>query len=344
MAKGVAIMMVIAVHVNQSTSGTPVAFDWIANFGAMGVQMFFVVAGYCACMTTDGRRDQLLSHTEVGRYLFRRYKRLALPYVGAMIFYSVLRAFGIGSCGVDLQAPSIVDVLLNVLLLNTFWPSAQNSLVPGGWSISCIAVFSLAFPLIWSGVGAHVVRRSAVISVALIAISACLYYICGLTKQFCYMTVTTHICSFLVGVIYYKTRGCLSRQITDASLIGFSTVMIAVAALSVLFVQSAFLYRGCLVSVGFVGWLALMERHEQFFPRWIDLIGQHSYSIFILHFAVVLTLCPPLSKMLTGCHWLFRYSVGYCGVVMTAFVVSYVMAHDRWKKLLSNCTKGSRGE
>ena len=52
-AKGVAILMVIVVHLSQTLPLTR-CFKEVASFGAMGVQLFFILSAYCLYMTDKG--------------------------------------------------------------------------------------------------------------------------------------------------------------------------------------------------------------------------------------------------------------------------------------------------
>lgn len=131
-AKRVAILMVVAVHVSQVLSLPPMV-KTIASFGAMGVQLFFVLSAYCLCMTNS---DVVWSLD----YLARKYRRLLPWYLfGIVLYFCYWWARG------DVSSYTIQDVLLNVGLVNGFVPSAQNAIVPGGWSISCIALFVFFF-------------------------------------------------------------------------------------------------------------------------------------------------------------------------------------------------------
>ena len=309
--KGLAILMVIAVHVAQFTTNAPAWFSSVSNFGAMGVQLFFVISAYCACLGTDASTPQRYGDT-----LIRRYRRLAPPYIAGMIMYAILYTCGIGNA--DWSERSILDVVLNVLLLNTFSDTAQNTMVPGGWSISCIALYAFVFPLF-----SRLLRENYVVKVSLLCgisvlISATMYYMFDLSKQFCYMFFATHLPCFLVGMIYYKKKKQL-RYISGWIVFGISSVVLCIAAGLVSFVHSAFLYLALLVSVGFVGWCCLLSRHERYVPNALVIIGCRSYSIFIFHFSVIYLVFPVLGS---NRPWFIRFGVTYIMVVLLSWMIA----------------------
>ena len=47
------------------------------------------------------------------------------------------------------QAPKISNIVANILFIYTWIPSANNSVVPGGWSIGVEMCFYVLVPFIW---------------------------------------------------------------------------------------------------------------------------------------------------------------------------------------------------
>lgn len=135
------------------------------------------------------------------------------------------------------------------------------------------------------------------------------------------MLMTTHFGSFAVGVAYYrwrKARG-LEGLPSDVAIFAASSALLALAAVLVSFVYSAFLYRTLLVSLGFVGWLVFFERHEGCIPNMVASLGRHSYAIFIFHFAFVFVLCPVVGRLLVGANWIARYVLTYVMVAAASY-------------------------
>lgn len=51
--RGVAILMVIAVHSSQSVTNLPALVSKVASYGQMGVQLFFVLSAITLCYSID---------------------------------------------------------------------------------------------------------------------------------------------------------------------------------------------------------------------------------------------------------------------------------------------------
>src|SRR4051812_32999022 len=69
------------------------AFEWLANYGRLAVQVFFVLGGYVMARSMTGRT---WGPAQVGRYIVHRYCRLGLPYLAAIVLAIGACAFGRG--------------------------------------------------------------------------------------------------------------------------------------------------------------------------------------------------------------------------------------------------------
>lgn len=241
-AKGVAILMVIAVHLSQAL---PLSRCWkeIGNFGAMGVQLFFILSAYCLCMTDKGESFSV-------RHLVRKYRRLLPWYLFGILLYAGYAFVQKGMVGYSLG-----DVVANVLLINDFIPSAQNSVVPGGWSISCIALFAFAYPLARK-------RFSLLccLGVAGIAVSAVGLKVLGWTRFYAYCNPLNQLVVFAFGVALWRFRERLKEiAASRIAVVGLLGLGLSVAA--VFFGrENAIFCRQALISVFFVCALALLQR------------------------------------------------------------------------------------
>ena len=108
LARAIAIISVIAAH----TTGL--------QFGAFGVQLFFIISGYLLA-------DYHLEFSS-RNFLIHRYLRLApLAIISTLVFY--------------FRFTNMFEVILNILLIQAIF-STVNSF-PGGWSISFEWLFSI---------------------------------------------------------------------------------------------------------------------------------------------------------------------------------------------------------
>ncbi len=147
--RGVAILMVILVHAAQSVPGLSPLTSLLADYGQMGVQLFFVASAYTLCLSATKRRGESRGWL---KYAIRRYFRIApLYYLGILIYFG--RALIEAANGIVgrtlLEDYSLANVAANVLLVHGFYPPANNTVVPGGWSIGTEVAFYAIFPTIF---------------------------------------------------------------------------------------------------------------------------------------------------------------------------------------------------
>lgn len=273
-AKGLAILMVVAVHVSQVLSLSPMV-KMIASFGAMGVQLFFVLSAYCLCMTNSEAVWSL-------DYFVRKYRRLLPWYLfGIVLYFCYWWTRG------DVSSYTIPDVLLNVGLVNGIVPSAQNAIVPGGWSISCIALFVFFFP------GFRRMNEIGLLSFSAvgIAVSVVGYYCLGWTRFFAYCCPANQLCAFVAGVVFWRYRHRLLLASDRCCLfVGGLCFIGAVLAVSLDRVNAIF-YRQVLMSISFICGLVVLQHHPvESVGKPLEFLGKHSYEIFITHFFVIWVL------------------------------------------------------
>lgn len=277
-AKGIAMLMVIAVHLAQNISFLPMK---VFSFGAMGVQLFFIVSGYCLCM----KLAKMAGAGKV-RTIMGRYRRLAPWYAVGIAVYFIWH-WMVG----DAQALgnyTLCNVAVNILMVNTFVPSAQNSIVPGGWSISCIALFSFLFPFFLSASGRVRFKVLFAISAVGLATTTAGYLFFGWARQYAYCSLFNQFVVFVIGVAYFVARPRMALNVKTWLAFALCAGLLISAALCVLLDgENSILYRHILVSGSFCFMLLLLERFRESIPHWLSWVGRHSYEIFILHLVAI---------------------------------------------------------
>ena len=240
--KGLAILMVVAVHVSQCLP-IPRWAHLAASFGAMGVQLFFLLSAYCLCMTCKENPVSWI-------WWWRKYVRLASWYLAAIALYWLYHELS----GDGLVANyTILNIIANVLLLNGFVPSAQNSIVPGGWSISCIALFVFIYPAI------RRLHSQTLISVGVAgcAVSVAGYLCCGWTRFYTYCNPFNQFIVFALGVCLYRWREHIGFR--TSTIMAF--VFFIAAVVAVIFGREwNILYRHVLMALSFFGVTGLLMR------------------------------------------------------------------------------------
>lgn len=139
--RGVAILMVILTHVAPVVPDLPAWLASVALFGRFGVQLFFIASAYTLCLSADrkfGRPGALRA------YAIHRYLRIAPVYYLAIPLYALVGAVVLASRSGALAVPeqyTWMNVLSNLTFTHGLYPPANNTIVPGGWSIGTEMLF-----------------------------------------------------------------------------------------------------------------------------------------------------------------------------------------------------------
>jgi peptidoglycan/LPS O-acetylase OafA/YrhL len=142
--RGLAILGVMLVH-SGFTEQAPHFLHPLLYSGARGVQLFFVVSAFTLLSSWNVRADRGEPETYAS-FLTRRFFRLApMYYIGlGLTFYHS----GFGPRGSAPDGIGWGHILSNIFFVHSWWPTAINSVVDGGWSIGDEMMFYLAVPLI----------------------------------------------------------------------------------------------------------------------------------------------------------------------------------------------------
>ena len=299
-----AILGVLLVHASQVAGRLhPVVLYW-ANYGQMGVQLFFVASSLTLCLSASERKEG-----SVRNFFIRRLFRIAPLYYFGIIFYFIWRVC-LAKIGANVPtAPydySWWAVVLNVLFLHGFSQDHFNHVVPGGWSISVEMTFYLLFPLLFASLSRLGAGWFALLTVMLTMASLCaqvfIFNRVGLTNnEFCflYASFLNQLPVFLIGLLTFKL---IDRKI------GVGGIGLAVG-----FVLAAwYLLNNRAHDTGFDGLLYASLSAVAFgivtirlstakIPRTIWLmvlqkVGQKSFSMYLMHFAVLDVLVMVFSR------------------------------------------------
>lgn len=284
--RGIAVLMVIALHCEQSAQTIQPTqhifkfFGLLASHGDLGVQLFFIVSGYTMMLTFG---DQLSKQTIFSFYL-RRFFRIAPLFWLAAICYLLK-----DGTAARIWAPNGIgwsEILLNFSFAHWLTPQAFNSVVPGGWSIAVEVQFYLIFPFFaYLFIGSH---YKSILPYVLIAV----IYILGelardhflfdtlqkrstenerhLIIMFFYFWLPHQLICFGFGFLLFN-------HIEKKHFNWGGAVLLVIPAL--------FSIWGISVLILFCG--ALFVLRTQISISWLSMTGKASYSMYLLHVAVI---------------------------------------------------------
>ena len=145
--KGIAMLMVILVHYNQSFTSNITFFKYFQ----MGCQLFFVASGFGIAKTFYKKLEKS-SYKQVIKDFYTSRVRgiapawwimIAVVYLAntiSLCFFKTTLNFGTNR--------SFMGILCNVLFLNGFIPTCNNNVIHGGWYIGTTMILYLIAPLL----------------------------------------------------------------------------------------------------------------------------------------------------------------------------------------------------
>jgi peptidoglycan/LPS O-acetylase OafA/YrhL len=284
--RGIAIILVITVHHGMLFGQLPLIHS-ISGFGQMGVQLFFVASAYTLCLSASRRREPLRN------FYIRRLFRIAPLYYFAIGLYAIVAYTQAAFGGVDRTADySLLNIASNLLFLHGLVPSANNSVVPGGWSIATEMMFYAIFPLLfralsrwskllkgwlpWAAVGGAFAANL----IAQLLIIAVLHRSGIANNSFLYYSLLNQLPVFLVGMALYFGQ-------SHVVVIRDTALMLAAGIACVICIKLpghiGAILAPLLAGVCFAFLFGLV-RHLTRGVGVLARVGEASYSMYVVHF------------------------------------------------------------
>ena len=302
--RGVAILLVVLTHVadgwRRALMITQDA-DWMAPLqlphwlasicqdGAFGVTLFFVVSAFTLTVKADQRTDGWVA------YATRRIARVGPGYWLAGLAYTL--AAGLGPRLLAPQGVTPYDLAVAAIFGSAWQGGAALAVVPGGWSVSCEVAFYIALPvLLWVIQGRLIRAVLLTIAAALVAQKLGRYGIThgGLTSpRYFYPLIQAPV--FLCGV----TAAFVAQRVRLPHWPGLSLALLAFAIVALPFspVKEWYLMHHLAFALVVATVVGISAQHPTrlLASRVMHRIGEVSYSIYLVHFAL-LTPCLTISE------------------------------------------------
>lgn len=295
--RGIAILLVVMVHTAQSVDGKPEALRMFTDYGQMGVQAFFVASAFTLCHSWFGRAEP---DGRLSAFWIRRYFRIAPLYCLGIPLYALVEALWSaargGAAAVPAQYHDPSNILANLLFVHGFVPEANNSIVPGGWSIGTEMAFYAVFPLLaWCVAAAAGRGRAALLATAVVAVAlsqAGLRLAMAFTgldignNGFLYFNLLVQLPVFVFGMVYYvlDRDGRWPLRGVAGNALGLAAGTLA--TLLVWYGESPlrFAWIPVTAALSFLCLFRLLALCPAANPAWLRRLGELSFSIYLLHF------------------------------------------------------------
>ncbi|MBT2325786.1 acyltransferase [Variovorax paradoxus] len=328
--KGLACVVIVGHHFARygplpagASSLAPALFEWLAQDGRLAVQVFLVLAGFLAAgsLAPDGvpRIDRPLAR------VFQRYARLAMPYLAALSFSVLVAALVRPWLDGELvpAAPGMAQLLAHGLLLQDLLD--YEALSTGVWYVAIdfqlfvLALAAIGFSELLQRRCSMRPERSRWLAVALVLLLA-LASLAVFNRHAAFDDTAFYFFgAYGLGMLVFWIGRATRRSTWQFGmalllLVGAAALAIdwrsriAIALLTALMV--AIVQRRA--ARGAADWPTV--------ARPLLRLGRISYSLFLIHFPVLLLMSAALGRLAPAAPW-----IGMLGLAV-AFVLSIAAA------------------
>lgn len=279
--RGLAVLLVLITHLH-SFFDYPIVNLW-GGLGARGVQLFYIVSGYTIYLIYQ---SNIKTINDATGFLIKRFFRIAPLYfillpVYFFTFYTLENGFSLSGW---------LNLVTHYLFINGFFPEYLNSIMHVEWSIFVECIFYLIFAIL------SIFKRLANMKILFLFFGVCslISYLIGYffysdtqeIRFYIYLTPYFQMYNFILGMYLAKMilENNLPKFLMKKSTLNLS---IFIFLLMPFHIGSTTIgtYLSSLLFVVLLSYLATQERE---FPKLFLRIGTLSYSIYLVHFLLIL--------------------------------------------------------
>ncbi len=291
--RGLAILGVIVVHTSHyGTSNLPHALAKIVSEGARGVQLFYVASAFTLFLSFKSRSRQ--EHSPVRNFFLRRFFRIAPMYYLGICYYLIQDGLGPRYWLGDATHITPLNILSNFTFLHGLNPYWITSLVPGGWSIAVEMMFYALTPLLFTFI--TTINRAFALFLISLFLKAGLHLLLVkyqlissefLWSQYLYFYFPAQMPVFALGILLYfiVNESEEKNQLSGKLLLLFSGILLFQIATKI----NLLLPNHLLFGLAFLILGVALSRYR--FPLLVNplitFIGKISFSMYLIHFAVL---------------------------------------------------------
>jgi exopolysaccharide production protein ExoZ len=289
--RGYAILGVIAVHASIAVPDLEWPLRLIAEQGARGVQLFFVVSALTLMLSWQQRNDGVLP------FYVRRLFRIAPMFWLAMAFFMAVKR--------SPPALSWPNILATATFTHGLHPQTIESIVPGGWSVADEMIFYLLLPLLVVTVRSWTTTIFALFAAACLSmVMAALAYFGWLfasldretVEQFVFLSFPNQFPAFLAGILVFHLLQAFPGPVAGGALrAGLAASVAAIVAIpfAALALRQNLLHTIYVLPIAYAlpfalsTWCLAKGGGALLVNRVIRYLGKVSYSAYFWHFPVL---------------------------------------------------------
>jgi peptidoglycan/LPS O-acetylase OafA/YrhL len=281
---------------DQARPLMPVLIDWLDEYGRIAVQVFLVVGGFLAAKSLSPQAHSTIAHP--GTTIWRRYIRLALPFMAATLLAIGASAVARGWMTHDSISapPTLAQLSAHLLLMHDVL--GYEALSAGAWYVAIdFQLYALTTLLLWgAGRFAGARRHSWLIPVLVaLCVGMSLFYF---NRDADWDVWAPYFFgSYGLGMLAWWASDP-ARKPGEAALLLAMTVLPALLALNLEF-RSRIAVALVVACVLFLfGRIKLADYRSQAWTL-VNRLAAISFSVFLVHFPVCLVVNAAFSRFVS---------------------------------------------
>lgn len=330
-SRGIAVLLVIMIHEGQYHS-LPNFFKRITTSGDMGVLLFFILSAITLFTSFENRYKN--DGINRNKYFFiRRFFRIAPLYYFFALFYMSIEIIKTGFFNVPYW-----KILVNILFLNGFFPTAINYIPPGGWSVGVEMIFYTTIPYLYKFIRNW--KRALILLIFAILFSNLInlidwylvskyttYNYYNIRSWFFYFWFPNQFPVFVFGILFFYiiSKLIIPKHISLIFLILSVSFFILLSQFNFsLYYPYYFFQREYIYPIVFCFFLIGIKDYNfnNSFQSIFILIGRYSFCMYLLHFFIIDIYRYFIVTFNLEKSWGNNFIIIYLLVVTTTFKIS----------------------
>jgi peptidoglycan/LPS O-acetylase OafA/YrhL len=286
--RGMAVLLVMLSHCIQfGTNNYGEILTLLFSKSEYGVQLFYIASAFTLFLSFKSRLNK--ENSPKLYFFIRRFFRIAPMYYIAIIFYLWQKNPWVD----NLPDTGYSKILSHVFFIHGFSPLWMNSLVPGGWSVGLEMLFYLMVPFLFSRIK-NLNSAALFLVIAVLVQYICNYYFIRhpliadetIWIRYLYCYLPSQLPVFALGIILFHLLNTENSLISVKPIVTLSIFLIIILQF---WLEINLMPEFVFISIGFTFLAFSFAKLTKsiFINPVINYIGKVSYSMYLIHFAVL---------------------------------------------------------
>lgn len=334
--KGLAMVLVILVHYNQSFYSN----ISLLRFFQMGCQVFFVASGFGAAASFSRKRNDTSYKVASKLFYISRLKSIVPSWYLMILVIYCINTLLIILTGHTLSFGynrGILSIICNLLFLNGLLPFCNNDVMPGGWYIGTAMLFYLITPLLYlfyEKMGSLKGKRSLCLILSILSVGSVVLLLILFPQRefFLYNNILTNFPCFALGMLLFFENNEQSLSKKRAVIYEIVGIVAGVIAIKLFFNPFYYSYVLTVVLVGlstyFVLRFMIYYEHSNGYNRLFNPLiwmGGKSFYVYLVHCFFVWDFAATVKRALNGIGITGDSYIVFFALMPVVILLSYYM-------------------